>query len=572
MFIAHNIRKKWWKEYTYTVLAESYRDSEKKKSRRKTIANISYLPAKTISTLKASLQEDKNSVLLNNITIKKTIDYWNILVLLKIMDKLKIDKVIKKVYPERSELAILMIIWKIVTRWSKLSILNWIKRNEIITEKLWINTQKLTEKDLYSVMHDIDSLQEKIEHKWFLYNKKKTNTIFLYDVTSHYFEWKQNELSAYGYNRDKKTWKKIITVWLITNENGFPLKIKTFKWNILDHQTVKWELESIKTEFNTENIIFVWDRWMRIRLNLENMEEEKKQWIKYITWLTTSEIRSLANDEVIQFTLFDKKLVEVEHDNKRYILCENPELAKEKWELRAILKTKFDLEIANIQERYRKVQEKCKNNKKRLQEWDKNKNLKIEFTDKEIENMKYKIKKYQEKYKMKKVYTITITKKKMQVEYNPLAYEELWKYDWKYVFETTVKKEELTKEEVRYTYKRLQDIEHAFKDMKTSRLNMRPIFHTKQETTRAHILLWMFSYAIINEMEWKIFPWLKENRSRKWWEKLSFNDIMEELKMIKLSILSFWKWWHQEVRISELNEKQRKILELLELDAKKLEF
>jgi hypothetical protein len=39
--------------------------------------------------------------------------------------------------------------------------------------------------------------------------------------------------------------------------------------------------------------------------------------------------------------------------------------------------------------------------------------------------MKYKIKKYQEKYKMKKVYTITITKKKMQVEYNPLAYEEL---------------------------------------------------------------------------------------------------------------------------------------------------
>ena len=363
MFIQENKRKKWGKVYTYTLLVESYRENWKNK--KKILANLSKLPAKTITSIKTSIKNKKDIYSLEDLTIKKTIDYGNVFVIIEIMKRLRIDEVIKKTYPEKSELVLLMIIWKIVTKWSKLWIVNWIKRNDIISNKLWIDIKNLTEKDLYSVMEDIDAIQEKIEHKWFLYNKKKTNTIFLYDITSHYFEWTQNELLAYWHNRDKKSWKKIITVWLITNEDWFPLKIKTFKWNTLDHQTVEWELEDLKKEFNSQNIIFVWDRWMRIRYNLENMEESKKQWIKYISWLNTSEIRSLVNKWTIQLTLFDKELIEVEKDSKRYILCTNPILEKGKWDLRAIFKTKFDLEIANIQEKHTKIQEKIKNNKKR---------------------------------------------------------------------------------------------------------------------------------------------------------------------------------------------------------------
>jgi transposase len=42
--------------------------------------------------------------------------------------------------------------------------------------------------------------------------------MFLYDVTSSYFEGTENELAEYGYNRDKKKGKKQIVIGLLTDE------------------------------------------------------------------------------------------------------------------------------------------------------------------------------------------------------------------------------------------------------------------------------------------------------------------------------------------------------------------
>ena len=80
-------------------------------------------------------------------------------------------------------------------------------------------------------------MQKKIERKWFLYNREKHKEIYLYDITSTYFEGTQNELAAFGYNRDKKKGKMQINIGLITNSNGFPLKISVFKGNVNDHLT-----------------------------------------------------------------------------------------------------------------------------------------------------------------------------------------------------------------------------------------------------------------------------------------------------------------------------------------------
>jgi len=57
----------------YTFLAESYWDG--KKSRRRTITNLSHLPAKTITSIKTSLKDKKDIFHLEDLTIEKTIDY-----------------------------------------------------------------------------------------------------------------------------------------------------------------------------------------------------------------------------------------------------------------------------------------------------------------------------------------------------------------------------------------------------------------------------------------------------------------------------------------------------------------
>ncbi|MCI4625965.1 MAG: hypothetical protein L3V56_08380, partial [Candidatus Magnetoovum sp. WYHC-5] len=50
--------------------------------------------------------------------------------------------------------------------------------------------------------------------------------VFLYDVTSCYFEGQHNELADYGYNRDGKKGKKQIVIRLLTDVEGEALSVE----------------------------------------------------------------------------------------------------------------------------------------------------------------------------------------------------------------------------------------------------------------------------------------------------------------------------------------------------------
>ena len=110
----------------------------------------------------------------------------------------------------------------------------------------------------------------------------------------------------------KKKGKLQIVIGLITNEEGFPLKIEVFEGNTPDATTVVEQLQYIKNEYQAENIIFVGDRGMRIRYNLEQMNEEEKAGIGYITAMNIEEIRCLIKQEVLQLNMFSKDLAEIE--------------------------------------------------------------------------------------------------------------------------------------------------------------------------------------------------------------------------------------------------------------------
>jgi hypothetical protein len=71
----------------------------------------------------------------------------------------------------------------------------------------------------------------------------------------------------------------------------------------------------------------------------------------------------------------------------------------------------------------------------------------------------------------------------------------------------------------------------------------------------------MFAYAIIKEMENKLFPFLKEyNKANS--TKLAFHDITDELNKIKMCELSIGKQITS-VKYPKLSQLQKQILELL---------
>ena len=548
------------------MLCRKYRDKETGTPKTEVVLNLSKygLDDKIITALKTAINKTKGVLVdSEDLKINKTINFGFIYLLLIMMDRLRISETLEKAYGSKTNIIKLMIIGKIATQGSKLHIYNWIKRNSYIAERLGIDIETLKLDDLYFELGEFSRMQTKIEKKWNLYHSKRHKNIYLYHITSSYFEGTENVLSAFGYNRDGKKGKKQITIGLITDSTGFPLKIQVFEGNEIDCKTVNEQLRDIKEQFGAEYIILVGDRGMRIRLNLEELTESEKQNISYISALSSSEIRALINDKVIQLELFSKDLVEIEDGGIRYILCNNPILQTEKNQTREALKSRFEQEMSSIKKSWDKRHEQNLENIKKIQKGHKNNKLVTAFTEKKLDNYKYRVTKFLKQYKMSNFYTIIISNDIFKIDYDLQKYQEAKSLDGKYVIESTVKKENMGTKQVREKYKELQNVEHAFRDMKTDKLNIRPIFHVNEAQTRGHVFVCMFSYAIVKELEMVIYPWLKKyNKENNC--KLSYHDITDELNNIKVSELAIGCKL-KKIIVPELNKIQNEITKLFNI-------
>lgn len=65
-----------------------------------------------------------------------------------------------------------------------------------------------------------------------------------------------------------------------------------------------------------------------------------------------------------------------------------------------------------------------------------------------------------------------------------------------YIVRTDVPHEEMSMDEVVKTYKGLQQVEQAFRNMKSMQLELRPVFHRLEDRVRAHVFLCMLAYYV----------------------------------------------------------------------------
>jgi transposase len=568
MYIQQNTSKnKNGSVYKSTLLCHKYREDGKIKT--KVLANLSMLPDEAILALSNSLGKDKEAYFSSNqIAVKNAIDFGFAAILIKTMENLRISELFDKIMPSQSNVIKLLIIGKIITRGSKLAIFNWIKRNQKIAQMLNVDLHTIKLDEIYQYLGQMPEYQQQINRKWALYNKQHCNEIFLYDITSSYFHGNQNVLSDYGYNRDGVKGKKQINIGLITDETGFPLKIQVFEGNVNDHKTVVEQLQTLKSDFKAESIVFIGDRGMKIRYNLEKMTELQRSGIDYITGLTKDEIKGLLANKTIQLDLFSEELAEVQDGDLRYVLSVNSELTKDSKIFRNKMREKFEDAISIIQASYNKKQNQFSQNKIKLQNGNKNKNLVTQFTVKQIDMYKRRTEEVLKKYFMKTFYEVKIDAEKFETIFNLEKYNNERSLDGCYVVVSNIGRERMDMKAIRKHYKGLQHVEHAFRDMKTCGLDIRPIFHVNEATTRGHVLVTMFSYAIIHELESKIFPFLKSwNKENK--QQYAYQDIQDELQNIKLVELNLGKNC-QKILLTDLTPIQEKILETLKIKKSEL--
>jgi transposase len=105
--------------------------------------------------------------------------------------------------------------------------------------------------------------------------------LLLYDVTSTYFEGEAagNPLAQRGYSRDSRPDCKQVCIGLVVTDDGIPLGYEVFAGNTNDAQTVRHMVEAMEDKYGRAQRIWVMDRGMVSEDNLAFLRERGGSYI-----------------------------------------------------------------------------------------------------------------------------------------------------------------------------------------------------------------------------------------------------------------------------------------------------
>jgi len=115
------------------------------------------------------------------------------------------------------------------------------------------------------------------------------------------------------------------------------------------------------------------------------------------------------------------------------------------------------------------------------------------------------------KFKVGKYFELNISEEEFNYERKKEVIEQEEKLDGIYIIRTSVSSEEMDSKSTVKNYKSLSKVEEAFRCYKTIDLNVRPIYHYKNERVKAHIFLCMLAYYVEWQMKEKLKSMLFED-------------------------------------------------------------
>lgn len=475
------------------LLREGWREG--KKTRKRTIANLSHWPAHKIEALRRLLKDETLVSPDEVFTIERDWPHGHVAAVLEAMRRLGMAELIASQRSRSRDLVLALIAERLLHPCSKLA-----------TTRLWHNTtlaselsvEDADEDDLYSAMDWLLARQRRIEKK-LASRHLDTDCYVLYDVSSSYYEGRHCELAQFGHNRDGKRGKQIIVYGVLTDASGRPISVSVYPGNTGDpstsapaeQETVADQAATLKSRFELERVVLVGDRGMLTQARIEALHEHPG--IGWISALRSHQVRTLVEQDALQLSLFDtQNLAEIrspEFPGERLIACYNPLLADER------VRKRNELLDATEQ-----ALEKIKNEVERR--------TKTPLTEGAIGK---KVGARIGRFKMAKHFELDIADGHFRYQRNQASIDREAALDGIYVIRTSEPERALSAEDVVRRYKSLAQVERVFRTFKGSDLRIRPIHHRTNDRVRAHIFLCLLAYYV----EWHL---------RQAWAPLLFDD------------------------------------------------
>jgi hypothetical protein len=457
------------KTYTRHLLRESYRANGKVLHR--TIANVSHCSTAEIEALRLALRHKEDlehlGTIQDAITLQQGVSFGAVWTVYHVARRLGIEQALGTT--RDGKLALWQVIARVIDQGSRLSAVR-LAMAHAACDVLGLGA--FDEDALYENLDWLAGTQARIEDRLFAQRQKtKPASLFLYDVTSSYLEGTQNELAAFGYNRDGKKGKRQIVIGLLCDEDGHPVSIEVFPGNTQDPQTFAVQITKVKARFGIHEITFVGDRGM---IKGQQIEDLAQQGLHYITAITKPQIEKLLKQGTLQMDLFDQELAEVLTDEGlRYVLRRNPVRAQEVRDTRHAKLAKLQAQVAKYNQY---------------------------LTDHPHANAQgawQKLVAYAQKLRIADWVDLTVEERSLTLTVKASVQQDEAKLDGCYVLKTDLTPQQAKKELVHDRYKDLASVEHAFRTCKTAHLEVRPIFLRREARTRAHAFVVMLAYQII---------------------------------------------------------------------------
>ncbi len=308
-------------------------------------------------------------------------------------------------------------------------------------------------KEFYRYLKSFSELKDKIESEILALAKTELNfdfSLVFYDVTTLYFEtFESDELRKPGFSKDNKFQQPQILIGLIVNSLGFPVAYDIFKGNVFEGHTIIPIISAFKRKHNIEKLTVVADAAMISMDNIQALVAEK------LSYIVGARLGNLSK------SLIDKIAGELGRKDGA-----NCRLDANHGELVCDFSCK----------RYRKDKAEMNKQIKKAES--------LLKSSQSIKRAKFVKNKDKSRYELNSE-LIEKTKKLLGVKgyYSNLSAET-------------------SNAEIVKQYHNLWKIEQAFRIAKSD-LEIRPIYHFKEQAIQAHILICFMALAVCKYMEIK---------------------------------------------------------------------
>ncbi|MGP8329303.1 MAG: IS1634 family transposase [Methanosarcinaceae archaeon] len=567
--------------HNYYSLVAPYRENGK--NRHQKIHYFGRLTPEEVETINSALKILKSPEIrtprMEDIIFENHWRYLDTAFLNLIWDQWELSEIFplsEKKNVQTAEIAKILTIYRCLDPGSYISAVDWFKHTAL-DRILHINTQHINKSRIFRELDEIEDRKTDIENYLYKTLTKRDDAnmkIVFYDLTDSYFEGRKCDLTSPGITKSNGFRKTKIVLSLLVNSKGYP-----FAWDILedytaDVNTIKDLSTQWKTQFKFDDgeIILVFDRGMVSDDNLKHLEDEK---YVYITAMDKNQIPNIKNVNIKRFKPLNsenmveqiskmgfKKYDENTYyddlgtvDGRRYVLIFNPEMfvgeSKSRDELIVRAKAYLEEEDKALSKAEKSRNESTTRNKF-------NKVLKkmkcSSFVDFDLEPLMIKT-------DGKTVKSFRIIPK--ETDENREAIKKARRTDglWLIVTNNKSKKDggkKLTGEDLISVYRNKDQIEQAFKDVK-SFINIQPFNVWEQKHVRAHYTICVLSHLMNVTIA---------NRLRN--ANVDIKSPQKVYKILRDGIIGKWslkETGEDSVTLTQVQSQQKKILNLFQSES-----